>query len=62
MHEKLIAIVIAIILFVICMLLIMWGWSLFMVPVFKMAPLTFSQAFGFALLGCAFGKTNINKG
>lgn len=56
------AIIIVAIMFTIGILMIMWGWSLFMVPVFKMAPLTFSQAFGFALLSYAFGKTNVNKG
>jgi len=36
---------------------IMWGWSWFMVPVFKMAPLTFTQAFGFSILAHSFGKS-----
>jgi len=38
------------IVFLITMILTMWGWSLFMVPVFGMQALTVSQAFGFVLL------------
>jgi hypothetical protein len=30
--------------------LLMWGWSLFMVPVFGLAELTFQQAFGGVIL------------
>jgi len=31
-------------------LFIMWGWSLFMVPVAEVSMITFSQAFGLAIL------------
>lgn len=41
---------------------IMWGWSLFMVPVFGMESLTFWQAFGFSLLAACFkGGTGHSK-
>lgn len=34
--------------------LIKVGWALFMVPVFNLADLTWTQAFGFSLLAAAF--------
>lgn len=40
---------------------IMWGWSLFAVPVFGMKALTFSQAFGLSLVGGAIGKISYSK-
>lgn len=46
---------------IITMLFIVWGWSLFMIPVFGMQPLTFSQAFGFALLAQTFGRSSVGK-
>lgn len=39
---------------VISSLFIMLGWSLFVVPVFSLKPLTFFQAFGFSLLAATF--------
>ena len=41
--------------------IIMWGWSWFMVPVFGMAPLTFTQAFGFSLLANCIGRTGTSS-
>lgn len=46
---SLLAIVVLISLF-----LIKVGWALFMVPVFNLADLTWTQAFGFSLLAAAF--------
>lgn len=54
-------IAIIILMFLLTMVLIIWGWSLFMVPVFGMQGLTLGQAFGFTLLASAFKPTSINK-
>lgn len=40
---------------------IMFGWSLFMVPVFGLKSLTFFQAFGFSLLANTFKSYNYKK-
>lgn len=42
-------------------LLIMLGWSLFMVPVFGMKSLTLLEALGFAILAATFKPTSLNK-
>ncbi len=40
-------------------LLVMLGWSLFMVPVFGLKSLTFVQAVGLSLVGSAFRSSSI---
>lgn len=40
---------------------IKFGWSLFIVPVFHLAELTWLQAFGFSLLANAFRSSGSKK-
>ena len=40
----------------------MWAWSHFMVPVFGLKTLTWTQAFALGLLGSCFGKTSFGSG
>jgi hypothetical protein len=43
------------------LLFIKIGWSLFMVPVFGLAELTWLQALGFALLANTFRSSSVKK-
>ena len=48
-------------LIIVTSLIIMLGWSLFIIPVFGYESLTFIQAFGFSLLASAFKPHNLKK-
>ena len=43
------------------LLFIKIGWTLFMVPVFGMAELTWGQALGFSLLAAAFRGSSVKS-
>jgi len=55
----LIAIVIAV--FLLKMILVMFGWNLFMCSLFGMQSLSLSQAVGFTLLASCFAGSSITK-
>lgn len=60
--EKMLAVLfIMFILFCIGPLFIMLGWSLFMVPVFSLKSLAFSEAIGFMLMAAAFRGMGYKK-
>lgn len=50
------------VIFFIKMLFVMWGWSLFMVPIFGLQSLSLGQAFGFTVLAqCFAGSSTTSK-
>ena len=61
MNQVLGLIALFIFVFMLKLIIVMWGWSLFMVPVFGMSGLSIGQAFGFTLLAHCFGSSSAKK-
>lgn len=61
MDKMLQLILLIIVVLMIKMILIMWGWSLFMVPVFGMKALSAGEAFGFSLLASCFAGSSLSN-
>ena len=61
MDKLLIIIGVVLLAIILIPLVIMWGWAWFMVPVYGMKTLAFSEAFGLFLLGaCVRSGTKSN--
>lgn len=61
MDKLAIVILVLVVVTLISTVFVMLGWSLFVVPVFGLKPLTFFQAFGFSLLANCFKSSSVSK-